>query len=122
MKFLKKSSSKQKKTVLDEGTLVETDQLGSSCFQGEEGCWHEVDISGVNECFYEAELKDTMKNKGEKNMEDDIQGFQLVHSGENIVHSTEIQQTENYVYVLSKTWGKTQFLFLDLDRGIGCQS
>ena len=32
--------------------LVETDWLGSSCFDiGEEGYRHEVDINDVNECF-----------------------------------------------------------------------
>lgn len=32
--------------------LPETDQLGRSCFQEVgEGYWHELGISGVNECF-----------------------------------------------------------------------
>lgn len=70
--------------------LPETDQLGRSCFQEVgEGYWHELGISGVNECFWEAELTEMMKDKSEKNIKDGIQEFYLVHSGDKIVQFTE---------------------------------
>lgn len=48
-----------------------------------------------------------MMDKGAKSNKNDSQKFYLVHSGDKVVHLTEIQQEENYVHVLSKAWEKT---------------